>query len=180
MTEKLFMVYLGGSAPGANIELHDIRFVAGETIEATYAQLKRQWFGSKQSVHMDSYVQLYHVDGYRIELKRQGEPGTGAASVSTQKKLYFVNFGAYFPGKMAEYHDFTLVVAVSAEDAKAQARHKVLQGSLGAAEQFHKDDLVSVDDCLAVDLIDGFNVELIEDGQQQLLEPDWMGYRPLP
>lgn len=175
MTEKLFMVYLGGSAPGANIELHDIRFVVGDTIEATFAQLKRQWFGSKQSVHMDSYLHLHHVDGYRIELQRQVNP---TAENLGEKRLYFVNFGAYFPGKMAEYHDFTLVVAASAEDAKAQARRKVQQGSLSNAEQFHKDDLVSVDDCLAIDLIDGFSVLLTQDGKYQRLEPDWMGYKP--
>lgn len=177
MTEKLFMVYLGGSAPGANIELHDIRFVVAKTIEASYAQLKRQWFGAKNSVHMDSYVHLHHVDGYRIELTRSNQR---EADPSAPQRLYFVNFGAYFPGNMAEFHDFTLVVASSPEQAKSLARRKVLQGSLAKSEQFHKDDLVSVDDCLAIDLIDGFQIRLMEDGQHQALEPDWMGYQPLP
>lgn len=64
---KLFMVYMGGSTAGAHIELHDIRFVVGATIEATYGQLKRQWFGDKNSAHMDSYVHVHHVDGFKIE-----------------------------------------------------------------------------------------------------------------
>jgi len=32
---KLFLVYVGGTAPGANIELHDIRFVVGQSMEET-------------------------------------------------------------------------------------------------------------------------------------------------
>lgn len=174
MTDKLFMVYLGGSAPGANIELHDIRFVVAKNIEASYSQLKRQWFGDKKSVHMDSYMHVHHVDGYRIELRKQV-----AAAGSSQRQLYFVNFGGYFAGKMAEFHDFTLVVAGSSEQAKSLARHKMNEGLLAGAELLHKDDLLSVDDCLAVDLIDGFYIELVEDGEHQPIEPDWMGYQPL-
>ena len=37
---KLFAVMLGGTAPGANTELHDAVFAVGETIESTYEQLK--------------------------------------------------------------------------------------------------------------------------------------------
>ena len=42
---KLFAVMLGGTAPGANTELHDAVFAVGDTIESTYEQLMRQWFG---------------------------------------------------------------------------------------------------------------------------------------
>ena len=37
---QLFIVYLGGSATTANIELHDIQFVIGDKIEDTYEQLR--------------------------------------------------------------------------------------------------------------------------------------------
>ncbi|MCH8492144.1 MAG: DUF1543 domain-containing protein [Idiomarina sp.] len=172
MQEKLFLVYVGGSAPGANIELHDIRFVVGASIEATYPALKRQWFGDRSSVHMDSYVHVHHVDGYKIELVK--------AASQASKKLYFVNFGGYFPGKLAEYHDFTLVVASSSDEARALAKPKVLASGLANSEQFHKDDLLAVDDCLTVDLLDGYYVHCEHDGGQQPLVPDWMGYQPIP
>lgn len=172
MQSKLYLVYMGGTAPGANIELHDIRFVVGETIEHTYEQLKRQWFGDKRSAHMDSYTHVHHVDGYRVSLSRH-QP-------SSDKHLYFVNFGGYFPGKLAEFHDFTLVVAESPEQAKSRAREKMREGGLSGSIEFHKDDLLAVDDCLAVDLIDGYYVDLIHDGEDQHLQPDWMGYQPLP
>lgn len=172
MQQKLFLVYVGGSAPGANIELHDVRFVVADSIEATYPALKRQWFGDRSSVHMDSYVHVHHVDGYKIELAKQ--------PTKAGEKLYFVNFGGYFPGKLAEYHDFTLVVAGSSDKARALAKTKVLAAGLANAEQFHKDDLLEVDDCLAVDLLDGYHVHCTYDGAQQALVPDWMGYQPIP
>ncbi|RAK01570.1 DUF1543 domain-containing protein [Aliidiomarina maris] len=168
---KLFMVYMGGSAAGAHIELHDIRFVVGANIEATYGQLKRQWFGDKNSAHMDSYVHVHHVDGYKIKLQ-QSPP-------EQHKTLYFVNFGGYFPGRMAEFHDFTLVVAQSADEAKLQAKKLVKVAGLADCEQLHTDDLLEVDNCLQLDLIDGYYIHLVPDGGQQTLEPDWMGYQPL-
>jgi hypothetical protein len=40
---KLFAIYVGGEAVGANIEVHDMRFVAATSLEDTYEELKRQW-----------------------------------------------------------------------------------------------------------------------------------------
>lgn len=169
---QLYLVYVGGTAPKANIELHDVRFVVGESIEATFPQLRQQWFGSQQGIHMDSFMHVHHIDGYRIELSR--EP------VEQSKKLFFVNYGGYYPGRIAEFHDFTLVVAKSAEEAKQLGKASVQQQGLAKALEFHKDDLLEVDDCLQIDLLDGWHIRLIHDGGSQQLEPDWMGYRPLP
>lgn len=166
---KLFLVYLGGTAPGANIELHDIRFVVGERIEDTYQQLKQQWFGSVRGLHLDSYLHVHHVDGYKVDLVREPQPAHG-------DKLYFVNFGGYFPGRIPEFHDFTLCVANSPEQAKQKGYSHVLREGLANSEQPHKDDLLAVDDCLAVDLLDGWYVKLTADSQRQLLKPDWSGY----
>ncbi|RUO73273.1 DUF1543 domain-containing protein [Idiomarina ramblicola] len=171
---KLFLVYIGGTAQGANIELHDIRFVVGKKMEDTYEAIRRQWFGTQKGLHLDSFVQLHHVDGYRIHLA--SEPPEQRAN----KQLYFVNFGGYFTNKLAEYHDFTVVVADSPEAAKRQARAQVSQAGLAGAELIHKDDLLTVDDCLCVDLVDNHFVTLEFDGEQQALIPDWKGYQPLP
>ena len=55
---KLFAVYLGGRAPKCNTELHDVVFVVGESIEATYSQLTELWFGSREGLHIDSWLEL--------------------------------------------------------------------------------------------------------------------------
>lgn len=171
--QKLFLTYIGGTAPGVNIELHDVRFVVGERIEQTYPAIRAGWFGTQKGLHLDSYVHLHHVDGYRIELAEEPQS-------DTTRKLYFVNFGGYFDGKLAEFHDFTVVVADSAATAKQLAKAQVMATGLAGAEQLHKDDLIAVDDCLCVDLIDNYYIHLHHDGQQQTLVPDWKGYQPLP
>ena len=52
---KLFLVYLGGRTPKSNIELHDVQFVAGETIEDTFEQPRQRWFARVKGLHLDSY-----------------------------------------------------------------------------------------------------------------------------
>ncbi|MBY6063811.1 DUF1543 domain-containing protein [Pseudidiomarina sediminum] len=161
---KLFMFYIGGAAPKATIEVHDIRFVAGDSVEACYPALRRDWYGTLKGLHLDSYVQVHHVDGYRVELKR--EPST------QPQRLWFVNFGGYYPNRLAEFHDFTLVVAKSADEAKRVGYQRLLTDSI----EPHKDELYDVDNCLNVELLDGWHVHLEKDGIEQPLVPDWSGY----
>ena len=50
----LFLVVLGGKAKKANIELHDVRWVAGSKIEDTYEVIRKDWFGTYEGLHIDS------------------------------------------------------------------------------------------------------------------------------
>ncbi|GIR04327.1 MAG: hypothetical protein CM15mP15_0660 [Prochlorococcus sp.] len=65
----LFLVVLGGRAKKANIELHDVRWVVGSKIEDTFDTLRKDWFGSIEGLHIDSYKKINYVDGYKINLK---------------------------------------------------------------------------------------------------------------
>ena len=51
----LFLVVLGGKAKKANIELHDVRWVVGTRIEDTFDELRRDWFGTREGLYIDSY-----------------------------------------------------------------------------------------------------------------------------
>jgi len=64
----LYLVVLGGRAKKTNIELHDVRWVIGSKIEATYDTLRRDWFGSPNGLHIDSYKKIEYLDGYKINL----------------------------------------------------------------------------------------------------------------
>ncbi|MFO6423050.1 DUF1543 domain-containing protein [Motilimonas sp. KMU-193] len=172
---RLFLAYLGGRISGGHIEIHDIRFVHGEDITDTFGQLKQQWIGNKQGAHLDAYVKLHHIDGYQISLSP--EPSHGA-------KLYFVNFGGYHQQRLAELHQFFMVVADSADQAKQRAWQKIQLSCNTAWQQTHLDDLKQVDDCFAVSLIDSpYHVHLNYQGehlsQSQPLKPDWFGYTKL-
>jgi hypothetical protein len=65
---KLFSVNLGGKAKNANIEVHDIVFVIGNTIQECFPKIKEKWFGDPESVHIDSYAELTQIEEYSIEL----------------------------------------------------------------------------------------------------------------
>ncbi|MFC0118049.1 DUF1543 domain-containing protein [Pseudoalteromonas xiamenensis] len=165
---KLFMVYLGGRVAGCHIEMHDVRFVIGESIEQTYAKLKAQWVGDKNAVHMDSYVEVKHVDGYSVELKKEAN--------RAELKLYFVNLGGYIPTNLAEQHEFALIVATNEHEAKEKAKSQLL---VGMSHQ-HKDNLHEVDDCFSIDLLDTeYHIHLTPSGESQTLHPDWFGYHIL-
>ncbi|MDP2634070.1 MULTISPECIES: DUF1543 domain-containing protein [unclassified Pseudoalteromonas] len=165
---QLFMVYLGGRIQGCHIEMHDIRFVVGEAIEQCYTKLKSQWVGDKNSVHMDSFMAIKHIDGYQVEVVNQ--------PVAQPEKLFFVNLGAYRADSLAEQHDFALYVANDAEQAKQRAKEHLLAG----LSHLHKDDLHDVDDCFAIDLLDSqLHIKLTPSGQSQGIKPDWFGYHIL-
>ena len=183
----LFLVVLGGRLAGAQIELHDVRFVAGASIDDTLPALRRQWFGARKGLHLDSWMAVRFVDGYRVELRP--EPFAGP------ERLWFVNMGGYDPQQLAELHAFGVFVATSPQAAKAAARRRLLPQAL----ERHKDDLHGVedalaggvDDCLEVQLSlaadpadsaarqAGWAVHLIPDGREQPQIPDWFGYRPI-
>ncbi|MFM8525340.1 MAG: DUF1543 domain-containing protein, partial [Cyanobacteriota bacterium] len=135
---RLFLVVLGGRTASSHIELHDVRFVVGHTIDDTLTELRHQWFGRREGLHLDAFLAVQAVDGWTVRLGR--EP-----SAPRPERLWFVNLGAYRPDSLAELHHFGLVVPPAAQAAKAEGRRRWLQGAL----QQHKDDLVAVDDCLA-------------------------------
>jgi Domain of Unknown Function (DUF1543) len=162
---KLFLIYLGGRAPNANIELHDVQFVAADSIEDTFGELRQRWFGTVQGLHLDAYVEVKFVDGFRIELRR--DPS------AQPEKLYFVNLGGYDPASVAELHQFGLFVATTAADAKSKAKESLLTRSV----QQHKDDLFDVDDCVPIGQVAEYFVHLVPDSRTRPFVPDWFGYR---
>ncbi|MBQ4847013.1 DUF1543 domain-containing protein [Pseudoalteromonas sp. MMG005] len=165
---KLFMVYLGGRVTGCHIEMHDVRFVIGENIEQCYPKLKAQWVGDKNAVHIDSYTEITHINGYEVNLVTE--------HTSQSEKLYFVNMGGYHPTDLAEQHDFALFIARSVQEAKNQAYAQLLVG----ASHLHKDNLHDVDDCFAIDLLDEkYFIKLTPSGKSKPLTPDWFGYHIL-
>jgi hypothetical protein len=114
---KLFAIYIGGEMPGANIEVHDMRFLIAASIEETYAELRNQWWGSAKSLHIDCWAEIDHADGYDISLR--SEPYDGS------EKLFFVNLGGYVPGEFTEMHRNVFVVAESQAKAKSRAVRSV-------------------------------------------------------
>ena len=146
----LYVVMLGGKHPRARIEVHDVAFVVAPTLEAAYPQLREQWFGSPKGVHIDSWLEVDGLEGYRLQWS-EAQPAPG------EPRLYFINLGGYEPGCFGEAHRYVLVVATD----KAQARRLGKQSMARDWGQAHTDALLDVDDCIAIDQLGGRFVHLV-------------------
>ncbi len=181
----LYLVVLGGRAKKANIELHDVRWVVGSKIEDTYETLRKDWFGSPEGLHIDSYKKIKYIDGYKINLitfeKDNIDKKQSVKKNKTKKYLWFVNIGGYDPTSMQEKHEFGLVTASTKVEAKNIAKSKWLIG----CKKKHKDDIASLknlnilDDCEVIKNIDKWEIELISDNNahEENNLPDWYGYK---
>lgn len=156
---KLFAVYLGGRHPKSNIELHDVVFVVGPSLEETYPRIKEKWFGYPDKIpHIDSWIEMTHANGYEITL-------TAKKPENQDLKLFFVNFGAYTENQFGEVHESAFYVAPSKALATRKAEEELCVGLL----QSHLDDNLivdqlieaefgkfEVDDVLEIDCVDGY------------------------
>ena len=167
MAKRLFAVYLGGRAPKCNTELHDVVFVVGDSVAATYEALMDKWIGDPQRLHLDSWVELRIVDGHRIVL--------GKTPADAPRKLYFINLGAYLPGQFTELHANAFVVAASEQEVKNRAKRELLRG----AESVHTDDLYDIDDCLEIAEVDSYHIGLEPTSESQPFAPT-NGYHVIP
>ena len=169
----------------ANIELHDVRWVVGSTIEDTYDALRKDWFGSFEGLHIDSYKKIKYVDGYKITLRnienKKLKNNKFVNGKHTNKNLWFVNIGGYDPSSMQEKHEFGFVVAETSKEAKNKAKSKWLTG----CQRKHKDDIAclkmfrDIDDCEVIKNIGNWEIELTLENNfvEENSSPDWFGYK---
>lgn len=158
LKKKLFAVLLGGAATGATVELHDVVFVSANSIQEAYPQLKEKWFGRKDKVHLDSWMELTYADGYDIEIVPASEP-------PDENSLYFINIGSYPPGKLEETHTYLFLVGNSDAEIKKRAQDMGPDGHLVP----HKDNQMLVDDIVKI-LIPGYQIKLTKTNTPKAVE----------
>ena len=147
---QLYRVMLGGRAPGATVELHDVVFAVGTDLKSLYGQLREAWFGQPAGLHIDAWQVIAGVDGWRVRLD-EAIPDPAAP------KLFFVNLGGYIAGRFGEEHGYELVVAADAAAAKAAALARI---RAAVWDKPHRDALVEVDGCLHIGVIGRLHVHL--------------------
>jgi Domain of Unknown Function (DUF1543) len=137
---KLFAIYIGGELEGANIELHDMRFVVAPSIADTYDELRRQWWGIPKSLHIDCWAEINQVDSYDVELRPEAFTGP--------EKLYYINLGGYHESEFLEKHKNVFIVATSVTEAKRRAIKEVKPWNLRHRDQMYEaEQAFSLDDC---------------------------------
>jgi Domain of Unknown Function (DUF1543) len=135
---KLYMFYVGGDCGNSNVELHDVRFSIGETPEDCHADLREQWWGDADSLHLDCWGAVEQADGHDVVLTKE-------APHESAGKLFFINLGGYDPREFSELHRNVLLVAPDAKAAKAKALTRIKSWS-----QPHKDSLFEVEKTIDV------------------------------
>jgi hypothetical protein len=155
----LFVVMLGGKHPRAKIEVHDVAFVVADTLEAAYPQLREGWFGSPSGLHIDSWMKVDGVEGWKVEL-------SPFAPLPGAPRLYFINLGGYEAQVFGEAHRYVLVVARDKREAKSRGRQYMHR----QWSQAHTDALLDVDDCLPIDLVSGRYVHLVEGAHEGVVQ----------
>jgi hypothetical protein len=155
----LFAIYLGGRATGCNTELHDVIFTVGKDLKDCKPQIIEKWFGNKDRLHVDSYIQLDKVDGHTVELSKTPS--------ENNLKLYFINLGAYQKGLFTEIHENRLYVCQDKMQAKQRAKEELCQGMY----QVHTDDLFEVDDLIEIEKVSGYYLNLTPKAGAKAPEP---------
>ena len=138
---NLFAVLLGGNPTGTGVEVHDVVFAIGPSIEAVGDQLLAAWFDRGSQPHIDSWMVLDVVDGANIEVAT-------TAAATGELDLWHVYLGFYEagPGSFGEGHESVFIVARSAEEAKRRAK---AQAARSSRTSLHTDALHRVSDRLA-------------------------------
>ena len=155
----LFVVMLGGKHPRAKIEVHDVVFAAADTLQACYPQLRDGWFGSAKGLHIDAWMAVDGVDGWRVELSH-------LAPQADAPRLYFINLGGYEANSFGEAHHYLLVVARNSQEAKSKGKQQMLR----QWAQAHTDAVLDVDDCLPIDLADGRYIHLVQGPHRPIIQ----------
>lgn len=145
----LFIIMLGGQHPRAKIEVHDVVFSFANEISETYQLLRNEWFGSANGLHIDSWLAVDGVDGFKIHFeKRPPRPGS--------LRLFFINMGGYEPGVFGEMHNYILVVANNKNEAKKIAKAKRCNNFLLP----HIDSICEIDECFAIRSVGEFYIHM--------------------
>jgi hypothetical protein len=162
---KLFMFYLGGEAPNAQIELHDVQFVIADTSEDAYPVLRERWYGAPWALHVDGVTDVRWADGHDVTLS--DTPSTDG------KKLYFIFMGGYIPGDLMEHHKMGLFVARDSAEAKARAKARLMT-------EFtlqHRDNQMEIEHCTLLWELHGKFIHLKPNPLGMSLGEMWQGYR---
>lgn len=136
---KLFMLLIGCTPSGRNIEQHDIFFGIANSIKDLIPDLLSFWPEAKGELHIDAWREITNVNGFSVQVVKE-------SGVTNATQLFFINLGGY---KKNEFEEFHYKMVVAAPDKGEAVRHSKLTafykhtGFNGAPS--HIDDKYGVD-----------------------------------
>jgi len=137
---KLYMLLIGATPPGRNIEQHDVFFGIGDSIKDLIPDVEAFWPGNNK-LHLDAWREVTNVNGYEVEVFFKNENKQNSAF-----KLFFINLGGYKQNEFEEFH-YKMVIAgadkseaINISKQTAFFRHTGFKGATS-----HIDDKFGVD-----------------------------------
>lgn len=137
----LYMLLIGCSPPGRNIEQHDIFFGIGESIKDLVPDIIAFWPEAEPKLHFDAWREVKNVNGYHVTISLAGENETNSPA-----RLFFINLGGYKAGEFEEFHYKMIVAANNKSEAIQLAKSTAFfrhTGTRGATA--HIDDKYGID-----------------------------------
>src|SRR6188474_1210982 len=137
---KLYMLLIGASPPGRNIEQHDVFFGIGDSIKELIPGIVAFWPGNNK-LHFDAWREVTSVNGYKVEIILKNE-----SKQNSPFKLFFINLGGYKQNEFEEFHYKMIIAAtdkaaaVSISKQTAFFKHTGFKGATA-----HVDDKFGVD-----------------------------------
>jgi len=145
---KLFMILIGATPKGRNIEQHDIFFGIAYSIKDLLPEMKAFWPEAKDKIHIDAYRVVNKVGAFKVEVVAKADEMEDITS------LFFLNLGGYRVAEFEELHYKMLVVA----DQKALAIKEAKQTAFYKHTGF-KGATSHIDDKFGVDVDDIFEIK---------------------
>ena len=138
---QLYMILLGATPKGRNIEQHDIFFGIASSVKELLPEMLAFWPEAKGKIHVDAYRIVNKVGNYKVQVIPKAEENK-----TEIRSLFFMNLGGYKKDEFEELHYKVLVVAnqkaAAIQEAKKTAFYKHV-GFKGATS--HIDDKFGVD-----------------------------------
>lgn len=142
----LYMLLIGCSPKGRNVEQHDVYFGIGNDIRDVLPGLLDFWPEAKGTLHLDAWREVTNVNGFAVEVTEQ----TG---MSSENQLFFINLGGYKRGEFEEFHYKMIVAAPEKGEAMKLSKQTAFFKHTGfKGANAHIDDKygVDVDDIFAI------------------------------
>ncbi len=146
---KLFMILLGASPKGRNIEQHDIFFGIGTSLKALIPEMRAFWPEAKDKIHIDAYRIVTKVGDFKVEVVAKDDQDK-----LDLNSLFFLNLGGYKKDEFEELHYKMIVVADQKALAIKEAKETAFYKHVG-----FKTATSHIDDKFGIDVDDIFEIK---------------------
>jgi hypothetical protein len=144
---KLFMLLIGCTPKGRNIEQHDVFFSIGDSIRDMIPDVLAFWPEADSKIHFDAWREVTNVNGFSVNVVK--DPG-----IKSDVQLFFINLGGYKQHEFEEFHYKMLVAAPDKGEAIRQSKETAFFKHTG-----FKGANAHIDDKYGVDVDDVFEIK---------------------